>query len=389
MKIDIKELDARVGRIARREREAAAELLRLINEATAHKAWVELGFASAFDWLTKGHGYAEGAAYRRLAAARLLADAPELAPKIASGEATVSALAAAQTAIRREERRTGTRIATESRRALAAQVVGKSSLETQRALVEALPNSAQAHDSLRATGLGSSRLAVEISKEGHALIVRARELLSHAMPGASLGEIVERLAREFVSRREGKAASAATARPPSGRRAKKVPQASGQAAYSAAPPAAVYGQAANSAEPPVAAAGAPAGGLASAQGQLTQHLPASVFARRNSDGLSAGISAGGPARVSVGVSAADRRATLARAGFACEWVNRETGRRCGSRMFIEVDHLRPRALGGGNELSNLRCLCRAHNALAARRLLGSGPVARAIARERPRRNLNI
>jgi 5-methylcytosine-specific restriction endonuclease McrA len=46
------------------------------------------------------------------------------------------------------------------------------------------------------------------------------------------------------------------------------------------------------------------------------------------------------------------------------------GTRCGSRHGLQVDHVRPFAIGGSNELSNLRLLCAAHNRRAARRLLG-------------------
>jgi hypothetical protein len=38
---------------------------------------------------------------------------------------------------------------------------------------------------------------------------------------------------------------------------------------------------------------------------------------------------------------------------------------CGSRHFLEVDHIRPRARGGAHTPENLRLLCRAHNQRAA------------------------
>ena len=38
-----------------------------------------------------------------------------------------------------------------------------------------------------------------------------------------------------------------------------------------------------------------------------------------------------------------------------------TERACGSRWQLEIDHIHPIWAGGGNEESNLRSLCRAHN----------------------------
>ena len=38
----------------------------------------------------------------------------------------------------------------------------------------------------------------------------------------------------------------------------------------------------------------------------------------------------------------------------CSYVDRHSGRRCGSRYRLEIDHIVPYALGGGADLSNLR-----------------------------------
>jgi 5-methylcytosine-specific restriction endonuclease McrA len=56
-----------------------------------------------------------------------------------------------------------------------------------------------------------------------------------------------------------------------------------------------------------------------------------------------------------------------KAHHCCEYTDPRTKQRCGSKFYLEIDHIRPVALGGDNGLSNLRLLCRTHNALAARR----------------------
>ena len=43
----------------------------------------------------------------------------------------------------------------------------------------------------------------------------------------------------------------------------------------------------------------------------------------------------------------------------CSYVDRHSGRRCGSRYRLEIDHILPFALGGGAEPGNLRLLCEA------------------------------
>lgn len=68
---------------------------------------------------------------------------------------------------------------------------------------------------------------------------------------------------------------------------------------------------------------------------------------------------------------AKRREVFRRAGSACEHVDPRSKERCGSRVRLEVDHIRPRALGGGDELGNLRLLCRAHNQARAEETFGA------------------
>ncbi len=54
----------------------------------------------------------------------------------------------------------------------------------------------------------------------------------------------------------------------------------------------------------------------------------------------------------------------------CSFKDPRTGRTCGSSYQLEIDHIRPKALGGSDDPSNLRVLCRQHNLLAAERSFG-------------------
>lgn len=46
---------------------------------------------------------------------------------------------------------------------------------------------------------------------------------------------------------------------------------------------------------------------------------------------------------------------------SCSFRDPKTGRRCTSIYQLEIDHIKPYALGGGHSAENLRLLCRAHN----------------------------
>jgi 5-methylcytosine-specific restriction endonuclease McrA len=56
-----------------------------------------------------------------------------------------------------------------------------------------------------------------------------------------------------------------------------------------------------------------------------------------------------------------RREVWLKNNCQCSYVNSETKRRCTSRFKLEVDHIKPFAMGGSHEPENLRLLCKAHN----------------------------
>ncbi len=67
------------------------------------------------------------------------------------------------------------------------------------------------------------------------------------------------------------------------------------------------------------------------------------------------------ARRSRYIPATVKREVWCRDGGRCSYVDPHSGRRCGSRFLLELDHIVPFALGGSAEPGNLRVLCAAHN----------------------------
>lgn len=68
--------------------------------------------------------------------------------------------------------------------------------------------------------------------------------------------------------------------------------------------------------------------------------------------------------------AGTRVLVIREANAECTFKDPKTGKVCGSRFQVQVDHITPKALGGDDEAKNLRLLCRQHNLLMAEKALG-------------------
>jgi hypothetical protein len=64
-----------------------------------------------------------------------------------------------------------------------------------------------------------------------------------------------------------------------------------------------------------------------------------------------------------------RRAVLQRDNYQCTYCAAD-GKRCSERVGLEIDHIKPYALGGTHQMENLRVFCRAHNSLYAEQVFG-------------------
>ncbi|HWA77970.1 MAG TPA: hypothetical protein VG937_36800 [Polyangiaceae bacterium] len=80
-----------------------------------------------------------------------------------------------------------------------------------------------------------------------------------------------------------------------------------------------------------------------------------------------------------------RRAVAERDGERCTYVDEE-GRRCPSRVFLQLHHEVAHALGGASTVANLRVLCGSHNRWLAERDFGRAHQERCVSRKSLRRN---
>ncbi len=331
-----REIELRLATLIKSERGITNEIIELIALAKERKLYLERGYPDLMKWLVKEYGYSHAAAYRRIQAAELKRSVPEITTMLEEGKVNLSTLAQVQTAIRAQERVSGERVSTEKKAEVLKQIEQKMTLETEQALVSFFPQIASTIHQERVTVISesTSRLAINLSNETLAELERVKELLSHSRPNATNAEIIGYLIREFRLRKdpllkENAKDHAVGIREDdtkiSGKESKET---------NCEPSSALLPMVPNMAS---------SGPAESESASAAQRVP---------------------------VRSAVRRLVIQRANGRCEYRDPETGRVCGSRLQVEVDHLLPRALGGTNDINNLRCLCRKHNALMAVKLLG-------------------
>ncbi|WPU67100.1 HNH endonuclease [Peredibacter starrii] len=89
-------------KLAATYRKVTAELLHHIREIERRKLFSELGYPSLFSYVVQELGFSDSSAIRRIKAARMLEEIPEIEEKIESGELNISNIAKASDTFKQE-----------------------------------------------------------------------------------------------------------------------------------------------------------------------------------------------------------------------------------------------------------------------------------------------
>ncbi len=360
-----RDLVARTSALAREERAATIELLHHLNEIARRKAYLELGFSSLHDYCVRGLSYSSPSACRRIRAARCIREFPDVLRLLERGELDLGTISliepvltednhgAVVARVRGRTYRQVKRVVAEYGPVLA---IAEERIEPVRtavtpanidaALFEREVARAMPHGTVRSeTGwvVSEQRILVQFLASEDLMLKyeAARALLSHGHPGASFAEVLDVLLGEFIERHSPQARQRR-------RDARRAAAASGKSSTVGADGGREDGERAfervsTMGAPPRQAAGKSETGPAS---HRPRHIPAST-----------------------------RDEVFARDAGQCTYVAHD-GTRCEARHGLQVDHVQPWAAGGGNEASNLRLLCGAHNRVAAEHSLGRHVMAR-------------
>jgi len=205
------ELKIRLSAAILNERKQTNEILQLINLALERNLHLIEGYPSMFAWLVNGFGYSESAAYRRIAAAKVVHSVPGAAAKIETGELNLSNLTSAGSAFRAQEKISKQKVSIEEKRRAVESLQGKSRTQAEQILFSLFPETVSAvkNERLVTVDQNTSRLSVNLPDEVVQDLARIRDLLGHIHPGATYAQIIARIAKEYLQRKDLSRTSAA------------------------------------------------------------------------------------------------------------------------------------------------------------------------------------
>ncbi|WII71413.1 HNH endonuclease signature motif containing protein [Bdellovibrio sp. 22V] len=313
------ELTQRLEKLVRTERKITHLILLHLNEIESRKIYAELGYDGMFSYLTKS---LESSAYRRLQSARLLKQIPSVAEKLETGALNLSQLTQVQKCLKEEKRATGAAVSPLQTQKILHEIEHKNTFETQKVLAVEFNKPVQAHESLKPQADETIRLEITLSKEEFEELKKAKELLSHICPHGSWSDVITMLAQKYNKAKLGNKSDDSV----------------------------TQSFAASKAE------------SRKTKKSISQNLNKNPSSQSKQ---SEQIARGANSRPYISIKT--KRALLTAANHRCQYKHKN-GKTCGSNYQLQMDHIVPKALGGSDDSSNLRILCRTHNNLMAEKL---------------------
>jgi len=290
------------------ERRITVALIDHLREVERRMLYADIGYSNLFEFCTQYLGLSEGSAQRRISAMRLTRDVPEARASLESGSLSLTNASKLHAAFR-AKKKLGENLKAEEKKEILKSVTHLSQRACETKLFEIMPKAMASlhHEREKIIGADQTEIRLVVDNELHSKLQRLKELLSHSIPDGSYTKILEHLADQEIAKLEKK--KGITASP-----------------------------------------------------QMVE--PTTALVKPATAQLKIDEAVKNPAQNNKALPIAIRREVCRRSKGKCEYPE------CTSRYRLEIDHIQPRAHGGGHDPGNLRLLCRTHNQQQARALLG-------------------
>ncbi|MBY0316202.1 MAG: HNH endonuclease [Bdellovibrionales bacterium] len=295
------------------ERKMTAEIIRYIAEIDRRRLFIEKGFTSLFDYLTREIGYSPGSAMRRIDAARLLQEMPEVIVKFENGDITLSQATQVQKASRDQKRIKNTHLTPHDNRELFTQIEKLSQKETEQIIAHRLNIPVPKYEKELLHKDNSVTLTLTLTQEQMVILEKAQDMIAHTGANANWADTLTYLAKKELARRTH-------IRSP--KNPKRAPKSTAVAEVN--------------------------DGIASETSETirSKRDPTPQALRRR--------------YISQTI-----RKKLLHPNAVCAYKD-QNGKSCDNRRFLQLDHIQSWSRGGNNTVDNLQVLCGVHNRLKYR-----------------------
>jgi hypothetical protein len=333
MKNDLKKLNAPAlveGLIlrVRTERKLTSEIIEFIQEIDCRKTYLEYGVTSLFAFLTEIVGYSRSAAQRRIEAARLSNDIPEIHDSLKSGEINLSHISLLAQGIKQKEKESQEKLKKSEKKDLVDKFKSKPLEKCEVILAQTLDLQLKSNDVCRRQKDESVRAEMTFTKEELEEIERAKSILSHQLLNPKPSELFMFLVRDLLKRKDPlkkHIASDSSAHRIAATQENEITPVSGQMSSNKSS----FEQVASSV---IANQTRKDGGLKNNRRYIKIATDSAIHSRDRS----------------------------------CRWRDPITGKTCGSTFQLQRDHIVSVWAGGTNDIGNLQLLCGVHNRMKYR-----------------------
>ncbi len=317
------DLLTRMKQLSSEDRKLQILFLKHLKEVEQRKLFLKIGFGSLFEYVVQDLGYSESTAYRRIEAARLLQELPQIEEKIKSGALTLNAAAQVQTFFKKLKKQEKLNLVTTfksdlelrpstttklksgivpllSKSELITQVENKSSRDIEKHLLSLAPEIQTISEKVRSVSKDLTEIKLIFNEEQKQRLDELKLLLSHVNSQMTYHELIDHLCHRALKQLKPK--------------------------------------------------------VEKKDSKLKPRLDSELNPNLNLKSRYI------PALIKSNVYRRDNG--------CCSYIHPETHKKCGSKFQLQLDHIHPFSLGGSNVESNLRLLCSSHNRYRAEKTFG-------------------
>lgn len=186
--------------LVRNERKITDEILNHIILFKKCGGYLRLGYSNMHEYMTRALGYSDDQTYRRLKAATLMEDLPEVASQLKGGHLNLSQAAEMQKAIETAQKETGEKVSKEKKKSLIKSIEGTRNFETKDILAKELDLKPKEIEKATPQSNSTIRLEINLTQEQYEKLKIIKSLLSHQVPDQKMGGVLEILFDQYLSK---------------------------------------------------------------------------------------------------------------------------------------------------------------------------------------------